>query len=147
MKIIAHRGNIFGPSRDENRPEHIDRAISLGYDVEVDIHVDQETLLLGHDSGIYKVDMAWLTERKNRLWIHCKNFNALSLLSATDFNYFYHIDDPYTITSLGYIWTYPGQQFTQNFVLVIPEIANIIPQKNIECCAVCTDYAHDWRLQ
>ena len=37
MRIIAHRGNVTGPCKDENCPEHIDKAISLGYDVEVTV--------------------------------------------------------------------------------------------------------------
>lgn len=147
MRIIAHRGNVTGPCKDENCPEHIDKAISLGYDVEVDVYVKEGKILLGHDEGMHKVNMTWLTDRKSKLWVHCKNFDALSFFSHTNFNYFYHINDPYTITSLGYIWTYPGQQLGNNFVLVMPETAGILPSKSIQCFAVCSDYSHEWEFK
>ena len=35
MKLIAHRGNIDGPSDDQNDPDYIDNALSLGYDAEI----------------------------------------------------------------------------------------------------------------
>jgi len=38
MILISHRGNINGRFEDwENKPEYINDALSLGYDVEVDI--------------------------------------------------------------------------------------------------------------
>lgn len=144
MIVIAHRGNVTGPSKDENSPTHIDKALSLGYDVEVDLFVEDTTLLLGHDSGTYPIEREWLRQRKNKLWIHCKNFEALKFLSRTNFNFFYHANDDYTITSLGYIWAYPGQKTTDNFILVMPEAAGIAPNKGVDCFGVCTDYSNEW---
>ena len=38
MKIISHRGNLNGPNKNlENRLDTIEKAIQLGFDVEVDI--------------------------------------------------------------------------------------------------------------
>jgi hypothetical protein len=145
MLIIAHRGNVSGPNEAENSPKHIDAALSLGYDAEVDVHVENNHVFLGHDCATYPVDLDWLTSRKSRLWIHCKNFNALRLLSKTNLHYFYHTNDDYTITSLGYIWTYPGQRLGDNFILVMPESVSIASNPYAtDCFAVCTDFSNDW---
>ena len=38
MKLIAHRGNIFGSDTSkENSPDYIDEALSKEFDVEIDI--------------------------------------------------------------------------------------------------------------
>ncbi len=38
IKIIAHRANLNGPDHEtENTPASINKAIKLGFDVEVDI--------------------------------------------------------------------------------------------------------------
>ena len=38
MILISHRGNINGPNPEmENNPEYIQKALDLGYDVEVDV--------------------------------------------------------------------------------------------------------------
>lgn len=145
MHIIAHRGNVSGPSKEENSPYHIDKAISLGYDVEVDVHVESGHIFLGHDHPTFLVDIDWLTSRSSKLWIHCKNFDALKFFSKTNFNYFYHTNDDYTITSFGYIWTYPGQKIADNFILVMPESVGILTDNNVNCFAVCTDYCNDWK--
>ena len=44
MKLIAHRGNVYGPESDkENSPDYIDKSISMGYDVEIDVRYDPLT--------------------------------------------------------------------------------------------------------
>ena len=38
MFLISHRGNINGiNNKKENDPDYINRAIELGYDVEIDV--------------------------------------------------------------------------------------------------------------
>ena len=58
MILIAHRGNTEGPRPEkENHPRYIDRAIDLGYDVEVDICGSFDTgLHLGHDEPQFKIE-------------------------------------------------------------------------------------------
>jgi len=83
MKIISHRGNLNGPDKEvENSPTQVDICISKGFDVEIDLWYDEseKSLLLGHDLGEYKVDLEWLIKRRESLWIHCKNSDALFLL-------------------------------------------------------------------
>mgnify|MGYP000464708518 CR=1 FL=1 len=72
MKIISHRGNLRGIVVDkENRPSYIDSAIGCGYEVEVDIRYINNEFWLGHDYAKYEINLKWLTDRKDSLWIHC----------------------------------------------------------------------------
>src|SRR5215472_14024925 len=98
MILISHRGNIDGlyPA-EENRPEYIDRAIAAGYDVEMDVRFIGRQLFLGHDTPDYPVSLEWLLQRKDWLWVHCKNFNALSALIDEDLRVFYHQKENHTI--------------------------------------------------
>ena len=78
MILISHRGNIDGKVIDyENNPDYIDKAIFLGYDVEIDLRFFNNNYYLGHDECQYKIDMKWLLKRKNKLWIHCKDTTAV----------------------------------------------------------------------
>ena len=37
MLLISHRGNINGINKMENNPNYLDKAMSLGYNVEIDV--------------------------------------------------------------------------------------------------------------
>jgi hypothetical protein len=157
MRLIAHRGNIDGPKPlEENRPEYIEEAIKQGFDVEIDIRYDRfdDRIYLGHDEPQYYVPMTWLVKRKDKLWIHCKDFKSLDIFSniPIDFNFFWHENDKYTLTSKGYIWTYPGQLFGNNSVIVMPEVfdlQNIQDNDTIvyskKSFAVCSDYVEKFK--
>lgn len=144
MKYISHRGNINGPMESwENEPTYIDLAISKGYDVEIDVWYVDEQLYLGHDKPQYGVDFRWFRDRISKLWVHCKNtealtyFNKIHRESGYEFNYFWHENDTATLTSKGWIWAYPGKQPIAGSVAVLPEIHN----DNLkQCAAVCSDY-------
>jgi hypothetical protein len=140
MILISHRGNLNGnmDSR-ENEPTYIDLAISKGYDVEVDVWYKNNTLWLGHDTPQYGVDFRWFKDRINKLWLHCKNTEAIIFFkdSQFDFNYFWHENDTITLTSKKYMWAYPGKQPITGSIAVMPEFYN----DNIErCVGVCSDY-------
>jgi len=140
MKLIAHRGNINGPDpENENSPKYIESAIQQGYDVEIDLRVGLG-LQLGHDESQYFIDSSWLSTFKDNLWIHCKDFAALAYLTEmkfVEFNYFWHQEDDYALTSKGYIWTNPTQPLTEKSICVLPELQTI----DIKGCAgVCSDY-------
>ena len=84
MKIISHRGNINDCNENqENSPNYIDRAIELGYDVEVDIRYLNDGFYLGHDVPQYKVQSDWILTRKAKIWFHCKNLEAFLQLKKT----------------------------------------------------------------
>jgi hypothetical protein len=138
--IISHRGNINGRNPLlENNPGYIDEAIFEGFDVEVDVWIDHMSkIFLGHDEPQYEIDVFWLEERKNKLWIHCKNIDAVVFFNnIKDFHYFWHQNDDVTLTSKSYIWAYPGKQPIQNSIAVMPEI---FEDNTSSCLGVCTDF-------
>ena len=143
MIFIAHRGNVDGKKiAEENKPSYIEAALSLGYDVEVDIwHID-DGWFLGHDKPQYKIDISFL--KNERLWCHAKNIQAFSRMLNSKIHCFWHQNDDITLTSRGYIWTYPDQELVTNSVCVMPEITG---QNFSNCAAICSDvvakYRHD----
>jgi hypothetical protein len=154
MKLIAHRGNLDGPNPLlENSLEYIDHAIECGYDVEVDVRVDKKTksLFLGHDEPQYQVSWIWFGQRINNLWIHCKDLQALYEFSRTTsgFNYFWHQNDDFTLTSKGHIWTYPGKAYTPNSVLVMPEmnlsLDILYSLTSFSCYGICSDFVEKFK--
>lgn len=135
MKIISHRGNLFGKINEkENHPNYIDAAISSGYDVEIDIWLRDEKFYLGHDFPQYEIELNWLLSRENKLWIHAKNLEVIPHLYNTNLNWFWHESDKLTITSKGFLWCYPNIYLKDGVTVTLEhqEVPNNI-------FAVCTD--------
>ena len=127
--LISHRGNLVGPNPDlENNPDHITKNVLPKFNCEVDLRFDVEKhkFYLGHDFNQYPIEFAWLEENSEKLWIHCKDYFSLEYfsLNKTDFNYFFHINDSFVLTSKGFIWTYPGEKTGKNSICVLPEKFN-----------------------
>lgn len=144
MILISHRGNLTGPKKEkENTPEYIDEAIKAGYDVEIDLWSVEGVLLLGHDEPQYRITQHWLNERINKLWVHCKNIEAMEWMNTVgSFIYFWHQEDTMTLTSFSHIWAYPGKQPIKNSIAVMPEIHN----DNLDhCMGICSDYVQDYK--
>lgn len=121
MLKIAHRGNITGPNPEkENDPDYLLEAINIGFNVEADIWVIDDVIFLGHDKPEYLVPESFLIEIGNSAWFHCKNLEALSFFNNVfpQLNYFWHQEDDFTLTSQGYIWTYPGKPVSSRSVVV-----------------------------
>lgn len=141
MIYISHRGNLFGTDPSiENQPEQIDKCISLGYDVEIDVRYEYGSFYLGHDRPDTKISLEFLTNRSDNLWIHCKNVQSLSVLvDLPELNIFWHNKDNYTLTSKQYIWAYPGNSIhnQSRAICVLPEIHNT-PYNNF--IGICSDY-------
>lgn len=149
MIIISHRGNLNGPEPDfENNPERIDLCIKLGLQVEIDLWlVNNNKLFLGHDEPQYEIEMDFLYKRRLNLWIHCKNIESLSYLTKCneyEFNYFWHQNDEYTITSNKFIWTFPKDSYDTFFSrqIILDFSSNIDYNYYKEKCihAICCDY-------
>ena len=142
MKLIAHRGLIHGPNVNlENRPEQIELTLTQGFDCEIDLWVINSTFYLGHDYPDYMIDKKFLDI--SGLWIHAKNLGALHWLTDTSLCYFWHENDKFTLTSNNFIWTFPGQELTQQSVAVLPELYD--PEfKNLPttCYGICSDYVN-----
>lgn len=117
MIIISHRGNIRGPVPDkENRPSYIDCAIGNGYQVEIDVRSINGELWLGHDEPQYKVDHNWIDNRRNYLWLHCKNLEAAKECWA--YHSFCHTNDSFVYTSTGKIWLHDLSFEIDNNVII-----------------------------
>lgn len=147
MRLIAHRGLIYGPNALlENNPDVIKSTLDKGYDAEIDVWFIKGECFLGHDAPMYKVDLQFLD--REGLWIHAKNLDALYELGTTNLNYFWHQNDDFTLTNKGFIWTYPGLELTADSVCVMPEWSNLefnnLPQG---CYAICSDYVSNPKFQ
>ena len=147
MKIIAHRANINGPSsKNENTTYQIEKCIKLGYDVEIDIRIIKGKFYLGHDKATQIIDIKLLDNIKDHSWIHCKNLEAITFFNnvSTKFNYFWHENDSYTLTSKGYIWAFPGQELSTSCICVMPELNNSFSEfsyfREMKIAGICTDY-------
>ena len=149
MKLISHRGNIRGKNTErENQPRYIDEAIEAGYEVEIDIWEIDGKLYLGHDSPLYDVDFDWLSEIRKKIWIHCKNHNALLYFNELesdglwDFNYFWHQTDDIILTSMNFMWVYPGKQPLRGSISVMPEYND--DDVSI-CMGICSDVIEKYK--
>lgn len=144
MIYIAHRGLYQGPDKErENHPDQINSALAKGYHVEIDIRYIDKKLVLGHDNPDYEININFINPRKT--WIHCKNIEALYYFTTymgEQYNYFWHENDQYTLTSKKYIWTNFGQTLTDMSIMVMPEFVDdtLLNTKNVKCYGICSDY-------
>lgn len=149
MILISHRGNIDGTNAImyENSPSYIENTLLLDFiECEIDIWYVNNKLMSGHDCPNFNITLEWLYKYKDRLWIHCKNKEAIEYLYAIDnkiknWNYFWHQEDTLTITSKGYLWVYPGQQPIKGSIAVLPEIHN---DDVSNCLGICTDFVNKY---
>jgi hypothetical protein len=144
MILISHRGNLTGRiPNNENHPDYIDEAINAGFDVEIDVWMIDNEFYLGHDEPQYKVIWNWLSTRYEKLWIHCKNVEAIEWFNMMGlFNYFWHENDTMVLTSKNYMWVHSGKQPIVGSIAVMPEIHN---ESISECIGVCSDYINNYK--
>jgi hypothetical protein len=136
MIFISHRGNINGINvKDENKPLYILNALNKNFDVEVDIWFQNNRFYLGHDKPQYRVDLSFI--KTDRLWFHAKNINSFRELLRLKLVCYWHQQDDVTLTSNGYIWTYPGKPLTDNSICVLPELGKF---KKFKCAGICSDH-------
>ena len=141
MYFISHRGNINGIQKEnENKPEYIIKAIENNFEVEIDVRFNNGNFFLGHDYDQYKIDKNFLL--KKQIWCHAKTPEALLALKEIKAHYFWHQKDDYTLTSKGYIWTYPGKKLLNRSICVLPEIANY---NEINCLGICSDFIERYK--
>tara|TARA_Y100000593_G_scaffold94300_1_gene192733 strand:+ start:670 stop:1101 length:432 start_codon:yes stop_codon:yes gene_type:complete len=141
MILISHRGNIKGKNPEmENSPKYIKKALDLRYNVEIDVHEVNGKCFLGHDYPQYQVDWDFLLDK--RLWCHAKNLGALRKMMDIGAHCFWHQEDDFTLTSKGYVWTYPGKELKKGSICVLPEF---VSSENVEMCSgICSDYIGDY---
>ncbi len=138
MILISHRGNLNGKTDDENKPKYIEEAISQDFDVEIDVWYIEDEFWLGHDIPQYKIEENFL--ENPRLWCHAKSIDTLYKMTSNSLIHcFWHQEDDVTLTSRGYLWTYPGKQLTKKSICVLPE-----KRFEAEMAGVCSDYIKEW---
>jgi hypothetical protein len=143
MKIISHRGNTTGPvSEQENTITHIQHALDMGFDVEVDVWKVGNSIYLGHDGPQEQMPIEYYDDP--RMWFHCKNVEALNhfrffALLPHELKYFWHQDDDYCLVSNKKIWVYPGKPLLYDSIAVVPETQSY-GRELWSCYAICTDY-------
>ena len=135
MILISHRGNLNGriPKR-ENGDKYCQDAIDAGYNVEIDVWYT-DTWWTGHDRPQYRVDPNFF--KKEEVWCHAKNIEALYRLADMAAHCFFHQKDDVVLTSKGYLWTYPTFPLTKKSICVLPEIQKV---DYSECAGICSDY-------
>ncbi len=140
MYLIAHRGNLNGPNpKEENKPEYILAALDKGYHVEVDVWLTSfDGLYLGHDCPLHAIEVGFL--QNDKLWCHAKNLAALSLMMEKNIQCFWHESDDYTLTSSGFIWTYPGKNITNKSIIVCDDLVDTRRLYDSSVSGVCSDY-------
>lgn len=147
MILISHRGNIEGPEKHlENDPKRIDLCINLGYHVEIDLRIKNKKLCLGHDEAQYEIDENWILERKNNLWVHCKEKESFEYaLKMRKLNCFWHNTDDYTMTTWGYVWAYPGKECCGSLCIgVMPDNHWSIEEfTRMSFFGICSDFVED----
>lgn len=151
MKLISHRGNLFGPNKLENKQSYILDAVSCGYDVEIDVWFDGGWWL-GHDEPKYRTNIDWINKYGDEFWVHCKNLEALHKLLVNEgqycnLNFFWHQQDDFTVTNHGWIWAYPGKPLTDISICVLPERSESPYETKVlkNCAGICSDYIDRYR--
>ena len=141
MVLIAHRGNVSGRNPEkENNPLYVKSALNQGFDAEIDVWVNDEKYYLGHDEPVYSVEESFLANEK--IWCHAKNIQALSkMLNNNKIHCFWHQSDDVTLTSNGFIWTYPGKPLTEKSICVLPDLEEIISK----CYGICSDSVYNFK--
>tara|TARA_R100001163_G_scaffold55398_1_gene42856 strand:- start:157 stop:597 length:441 start_codon:yes stop_codon:yes gene_type:complete len=138
MILISHRGNIDGKNPQyENGQRYCEEAINAGYNVEIDVWFT-DTWWTGHDRPQYRVDPDFFL--KEEVWCHAKNIEALKKLLEIGAHCFFHQNDPVTLTSKQYIWTYPTQQLTEKSICVLPELQAVEVSGFLPSAGVCSDF-------
>ena len=144
MILISHRGNITGRIPDsENRPVYIQDTITLGYDVEIDVRMKESQLYLGHDYAQYRVELEWLLERKDKLWIHTKDFESLDLLIDKGLRIFFHEQERQTIiNNTNLIWSHDLESVSNKSIIPLLDLQSINKYGYLaqDVYGVCSDH-------
>ncbi len=154
MYIISHRGLINGPNKSkENLIDNISTLAEIYPNLffEIDVNLINNEILIGHEEPYLKVEYESLRRQKKRLILHIKKLrfdkkNSFDLFNkiTSEFHYFTHDNDSFTITSLKWPWIHPKEGFLKGTIAVMPEFS-LHPNKfksllNKDLLGICTDY-------
>lgn len=141
MNLISHRSNLNGINSDKkNNPSYLLSVLNKGFNVEVDVRFENNKFYLGHDFSQFEINKDFLQNKS--VWFNAKTYEALYALHNINSHYFWDQEDDYTITSKGYIWTYPSKKLLPNSICVLPENASY---KSFNCLGVCSDFIEKYK--
>lgn len=146
-RLIAHRGIIDGNySGKENRVETIINAMNLGYEVEVDVHLYENELWLGHDAPQEPLRLLLNESDLSNfyIWFHCKDSGSLDFFQraySASAQYFWHDKDEFTITSIGNVWTANlAGCYPERTIVVAKNKSDALSQLETNCFGICSPY-------
>ncbi len=140
--LISHRGTVEGRVVErENTPAYLEEALKAGFEVEVDVWFLEGEFWLGHDRGEVRTELEFL--KREGFWVHAKNLAGLYELRRAGAHCFFHESDDATLTSRGFIWTYPGKMLTGLSICVLPERGGVEGMEG--CAGVCSDSVARYR--
>jgi hypothetical protein len=99
---------------------------------------------LGHDTPQHEVNIEWLLNRKDKLWVHCKNFEALTKLVETELRVFYHKEEEYTIISDKHIWAHNLKSIDDKCIIPLLSKNELENWKPVKVYGICSDYIGLW---
>lgn len=112
MKLISHRGNLNGIEPDkENTLEAIDKCLSFGFDVMVDVWYDNSNWFLGTLGPSIPVSWTMLNSLKNNLWMNARTVETFLLLKEKlNFKTFFNANGTFgALTSDDVFWLSPSK--------------------------------------
>ena len=104
-KIVCHRATLDKNLFEENNLESLEQCIRSGFAVEIDVHVKDDAVFLGHDSAEQKIELCSID--KQNVFIHIKNGGLLNCKSADTF---YLNEDSVAYTGKGRRWLNVGSK-------------------------------------
>ena len=139
MILISHRGNLNCPNEKvENLPERITKLLNNDWHVEIDVWFLDGKIFLGHDKPEHEVELSFL--KHDKLWCHAKNLEALQIMLNNDIHCFWHEQDERTLTSKGFIWTYPDKDVGEKSIIVCTTPEETEKFSKMKIAGVCSDY-------
>ena len=145
MFLISNNGNLNGKNTlMENNPLACDDVRHMGYDVKIDVWLTDKGWFLGKEKPQFSIEFEYLL--RDGFWCQAKNIGALrEMIQHEEINCFWHQQDEYTLTSKGYIWTYPGKPLTHKSICVLPELLPDWRKQGAHGSAgICSDFVQQY---
>lgn len=165
MRIISHRGNINGPvAATENSFAAIEKALDIGFDVEIDLWYLAGKFWLGHDQPerSLSIDNLDSWSQKGDIYVHCKNIWAAQFF-IEDYGFkfrpvfpFMHDNDQAVFLRNEKLWVHPNAVhsvdpfLSKRCIAVLPNVRTAKYDFEVDLTlekwyGVCTDYPLDLR--
>lgn len=97
---------------------------------------------MGHDSPDYEINLDWLCERSNFLWVHCKDFDSLSMLVDKDLRVFFHEKESYSIINNKLIWAHDLSDVNAKCIIPLLTEDQVKSWNPIPVFGICSDFVN-----